>query len=156
MKTLEQKAPLTKVKNDIFIYITDDVYIKFSRVLQFPVDENKCIGHLLIWEDKAPFYIIFNADMLQKLSIKGYKNSLFIPNTFYQKFDKNQKMYLECLPEGCNSYINYHPIKSINDMRTLVNYRNDGRMIYVGFPNNNGKLSTIGEAIEIVKLNSHG
>ena len=150
MKSEEKKESLTKVKNPIYIYIKDDVYIKFNRVLQFLGDDNKCIGHLTIWNDKAPFYIIFNKNMLQKLSIKVYKDALFLPNTFYQKFDKNQKMYLECLDKGCNCYLNYHSITSINDLRILVNYRNEGRMIYVGFPNNN-KLSTMGEGLEIVK-----
>jgi hypothetical protein len=152
MKTLEKQTPLIKVKDDIFIYIRDEVYLKFINVFQFPGDTDVCIGHLKIWEDKAPFYIIFERDLLEKLSIKGYKNCLFIPNSFKQEFDKNYKMFLRCVKDNGNCYLNYHPITCIDNIRTLVNYRNEGRMIYVGFPQTNSKLSTIGEALEIIKL----
>jgi hypothetical protein len=144
------RQSLTRIKDDILIYVANDTYLKFTKVFQFPGDGHAFIGHINIWDDNAPFYILFDRVCLRKLSIKGYNKCLFIPNSFVIGHDKNNKLYLRSIPEYGNVYLKYFPITSMKDLRDLVTYKNKGHKLYPGFSKQN-KLSVKGEAIEIVQ-----
>lgn len=145
----KQKQKLTKVEDDIFIYIDKDIYIKFINVFEFPESNGKYIGHFNIWDDNAPFYILFERNDIRRLQIKGYKNCVFIPNSFLIGFDRNNKMYLRCNAIKGSIMIKYYRILSINDIRKLVTLRQKGCNIYAGFPYTKG-ISKIGEAIQLI------
>lgn len=144
-----EKQSLIKVKDDVLIYINDKTYLKFTKVFQFPGSPNAFIGHINIWDDNAPFYILYNRECLKKLSIKGYNRCLFIPNSFIIGFDKNNKMYLRCVLNNANTYLKYYPVTSIADLRNLVNLKSKGHKFITGFNKSNG-IATHGEAIEII------
>lgn len=153
METIE-KTRMIKVNEDVLIYIKNDVYLKFSKIFQFPNSPESFIGHITIWEDNAPFYFLYNRDLVKKLYVKGYNKCVFIPNSFLTGYDKKNKLYLRCVNEGANCYLKYYPIKSIDDMRNLVLLRQQGHIIHAGFAKNiTGNLSYMGEAIEIIKTN---
>ena len=145
----KKKQKLTKLDEDILIYIEKDIYIKFVNVFEFPGSDGKYIGHFNIWNDNAPFYILFNRPLIRKLQIKGYRNCVFIPNSFTIGFDKNNKMYLRCNPESGNIMLKYHRILSIKDIRKLVVLKQKGCNIFAGFPRMKG-IAKIGEAIQII------
>lgn len=145
-----EREPLIKVKDDVLIYIKDDTYIKFTKVFQFPSSPNAFIGHINIWDDNAPFYILYSRECLKKLSIKGYNKCLFIPNSFVVGFDKNNKMYLRCLTEGANTYLKYYPVTSIADVRKLVELRKNGSKLYAGFSKSRN-LPLHGECFELIE-----
>ena len=149
METMTRE-PLIKVKDDVLIYIKDGVYLKFTKVFQFPGFSDTFIAHFNIWDDNAPFYILYDRKSLKRLQIKGYSKCLFIPNSFIKGFDKNNKMYLRCVDDG-NCYLNYYPVTSINDLRNLVELRKKGSQLYAGFIKST-KLAVHGEAIEIINL----
>lgn len=146
-KIIEQKQKLVRIKDDVLLYVKNDTYLKFTKVFQFPNGSDMFSGHINIWNDNAPFYFLFKRECFKKLSIKGYNNCLFIPNSFIVQYDKNNHMYLRCLPDNGNVYLKYFPITSINDLRKMVEYKNKGHKLYSGFSKSN-KLH--GEIIEIV------
>jgi hypothetical protein len=150
METTTIKQSLIKVKDDVLIYIHNECYLKFTNVFQFPGSPNAFIGHINIWDDNAPFYILYSRDMLKKLSIKGYNRCLFIPNSFITGFDKNNKMYLRCVTDKPDTYLKYYPVTSIADLRNLVNLRKQGHVLHCGFSKSNG-ISIHGECFEIIK-----
>jgi len=145
-KTTRQS--LIKVKDDILIYIKDGTYLKFTKVFQFPGSPNAFIGHINIWDDNAPFYILYDRSVLKKLSIKGYNKCLFIPNSFITGFDKNNKMYLRCIIDRPDTYLKYYPVTSIADLRNLVNLKSKGHLFHSGFAKSNG-ISIHGESFEV-------
>lgn len=147
--TIKTKQSLIRVTDDVLIYINDKTYLKFTKVFQFPGSPNAFIGHLNIWDDNAPFYILYDRSVLKKLSIKGYNRCLFIPNSFIVGFDKNNKMYLRCITDKPDTYLKYYPVTSIVDLRDLVNLRSKGHQFYAGFSKSN-KVATHGECIEIL------
>jgi hypothetical protein len=151
----KEKQTLAKLNNDVFIFIDNDSYIKFKSVYQFP-DCETCLGHIMLWDDKAPFYVIFERNQLKELNIKGYKDCLFIPNTFVRKFDKNAKMYLKC-DDYLSDFIflKYYPITSIENIREIARKRMNGKVIYAGFPKDYDSIQKVGEAIELVKFEGH-
>lgn len=144
-----ERQSLIKVKDEVLIYINDQTYIKFTKVFQFPGSPNAFIGHINIWDDNAPFYILYSRECLRKLSIKGYNKCLFIPNSFIVGFDKNNKMYLRCVTEGANSYLKYYPITNISDMRNLVELRKNGAKLYAGFSKSRN-LPVHGECFHLI------
>ncbi len=146
-KTIRQS--LIRVKDDVLIYIKDGTYLKFTKVFQFPGSPNAFIGHINIWDDNAPFYILYDRNVLKKLSIKGYNRCLFIPNSFITGFDKNNKMYLRCVIDQPDTYLKYYPVTSIADLRQLVNLRKQGHVFHCGFSKSND-ISVHGEAFEII------
>jgi hypothetical protein len=154
VKEVKRPSKLQRINEDIFIYISSDVYIALSKVFTF--DNKTCIGHLDIWNGNAPFYILFDKCMLHSLKIKGYKNCLFIGNMFRQGFDKNGKMYLRNVIDRVNCKIDYYPVTSISDIRELVKMKQSGRSIYTGFkkPYNGKAISKMGEAIELITIKS--
>lgn len=145
----KKKEKLTRLSEDILIYVDSDYQIKFKNVFKFIGNEDKYIGHFNIWNDNAPFYILFKRSDIKKLNIKGYKKCTFIPNSFVIGYDKNNKMYLRCNTEHPQAFIKYYPILSINDIRSLVEMRKAGAHIYAGFPTSKG-ISKIGEAIQLI------
>ena len=152
METIIEKSkrePLIKVKDDIFIYIKNDIYLKFTKVFQFPGSNDAFIGHINIWDDNAPFYILYSRECLKKLQIKAYSKCLFIPNSFIVGYDKNNKMYLRCVVDYPDTYLKYYPVTSIKDLRDLVLLRKENHNLHSGFSKSNG-ISVHGEAIELV------
>jgi len=145
------KEPLIKVQDDVLIYIKDDTYLKFTKVFQFPGSSDAFIGHFNIWDDNAPFYILYDRKSLKKLQIKGYNKCLFIPNSFTIGYDKNNKMYLRCTDIYPDCYLKYYPITSVKNIRQLVELRKKGHQLYAGFVKSN-KLAIHGEVIEICKI----
>ena len=151
METIEKKATMLKVDDEVFIYVTNDIQIKFSKVFEWSGSNRNRVCHLNIWDDNAPFYIIFNASLMHKSTMKGYRNSFFILNNFKRGFDKNNKMFLRNVDTGSNCYLKYYPITSIKDIRNIATLRTEGHEIYAGFPASRN-ISTFGEAFEIVTL----
>lgn len=152
----KQRNTLTRINEDIFIFIGEDVYLKMSKVFTF--DGKTCIGHLDIWYDNAPFYVLFDKCMLYSLQIKAYKDCLFIGNMFRQGFDKHGKMYLRNVIDRINCKLDYHPVTSIKDIRKLATMKDKGRHIYAGFskPERGKSIAHTGEAIELIPIrNGH-
>lgn len=155
IKKKEKKSSLTRINEDIFIYIKQGVYVKLKKVFTF--DNVTCIGHLDIWFKNAPFYILFDKSMLYHLTIKGYNKCLFIPNMFKQGFDKNGKMYLRCVINNIDCKLEYIPVFNFNQAKELVLHKKKGKVIYAGFSSDiNGKIRYIGEAFEIIKTGKEG
>jgi len=144
----ETRQSLIKVMDDVLIYINNKYYLKFTKIFQFPGSPNAFIGHINIWDDNAPFYILYDRSVLKKLSIKGYNRCLFIPNSFITGFDKNNKMFLRCVTDRPDTYLKYYPVTSIADLRKLVNLRKQGHKLYSGFSKSN-RISIRGEVFEI-------
>jgi len=151
IKTIETiKEKLIRVKDDILVFINNECYLKFTKIFQFPGSPNAFIAHLNIWDDNAPFYILFDRSHLQMLRIKGYNKCFFIPNSFTTGWDKNKKMYLRCTIQDPTTYLKYYPITSMKDIRELVKLRQSDHNIIAGFSKNTNGISTKGEAIEIL------
>jgi hypothetical protein len=150
METMTRE-PLIKVMDDILIYISNEVYLKFTKVFQFPGSSDAFIGHFNIWDDNAPFYILYDRKSLKKLQIKGYTKCLFIPNSFVVGYDKNNKMYLRCTDIYPNCYLKYYPVTCMDNLRYLVNMRKKGHQLHAGFVNS-PKLAVHGEVIELVNI----
>jgi hypothetical protein len=151
METTTIKQSLIKVKDDVLIFINNECYLKFTKVFQFPGSPNAFIGHINIWDDNAPFYILYDRKSLKKLSIKGYNKCLFIPNSFIIGFDKNNKMYLRCVIDNPDTYLKYYPVTSIADLRKLVTLKSKGSKFYSGFSKSKSNGVAIhGECFEII------
>ena len=150
METITRE-PLIKVQDDVLIYIKDDVYIKFTKVFQFPGASDAFIAHFNIWDDNAPFYVLYDRKSLKKLQIKGYNKCLFIPNSFVIGYDKNNKMYLRCTDIYPDCYLKYYPITSFSNLRDLVEFRKKGHQLYAGFVKSS-KLAIHGECVELIKI----
>jgi hypothetical protein len=152
METMTRE-PLKKVMDDVLIYIKENVYLKFTKVFQFPGSSDAFIAHFNIWDDNAPFYILYDRKSLKRLQIKGYSKCLFIPNSFVIGYDKNNKMYLRCTDIYPDCYLKYYPITSVKDIRNLVELRNKQHQLYAGFVKSD-KLAIHGEAIELITVSN--
>jgi hypothetical protein len=143
------KTIMTLVKDEILIYLSKEVYIKFHKVFVFNSSPDLFMGHIKIWDDYCPFYFLFNRDCMKQLNIKGYQNCTFILNSFRISYDKNQKMYLRCDPDNGNVMLKYHPITTRDNLKDLVHLKHNGHILHCGFSTSN---KYHGEAYEFIYI----
>ena len=153
METIEAKTKvkMDKVKDDVLIFISNDIQIKFNKIFEWPDSNGSRVAHLNIWDNNAPFYILYNKQLQQKLNIKGYKNCYFIPNSFLMEYGKDKKLRLRATDKGANCIIKFHPITSVKDIRNIVKLKWEGKMVFAGFPKSD-YISTFGECFELCKI----
>lgn len=141
-------AEVMRIHSDIFLYVKEGVYIKFSKVFLFPESEDSYIGHINIWNDPSPFYFLFKKSDMYELNIKAYKKAKFVQNAFMFKTDKKEKQYLRVALYNANARINYYPINSIVDYKRALALKELDPNTFIG----TNKDHTAGDCFQIQNI----
>lgn len=149
ISTVKRNNPVqrTQIFNSIYLYIKEDCYIKFSKVFTFPDSDDCFVAHIKIWNDQAPFYFVFKQADLYPLTIKGYKNCMFVPNMFKAKTDKKGRTFLACNIDEPNTEVRYFPIYNKTDYDRVKKLKNLYPNTFISFNEKDGN----GEAFQIIK-----
>ena len=151
METTEkkEKTKMIKIETPILILIEEDVEILFHRVFEWSESNGDRVGKLNIWDEPAPFFFIFNKELLKPYNKRGFKGCYYIDNYFTKEYTSNNKMFLRAVEKKYARYrLIYHPLLNERDIKNIDYLIKNKHEVYEAL----SELGDHGEAFEVIQI----